>query len=276
MNVPVVPFINPTLPTGVTGDGALAPERAQEVAREFEAMLVHQLLKQMREASSWFGNEEDDRLFGNQLLEAVDVELARQLATGGGLGLAAVLMPQLADADANTAAALMETARAAPTYTAPGLSVPGVPELGADASLASRHVTSEFGLRQDPIDGGHRFHGGVDLRAAYGREIGAAESGTVVFAGEQGGYGLTVVLEHGAGVQTRYAHLSAIQVSAGDRVGARDPIGRAGDTGRATGSHLHFELIRDGERVDPASIEGGIENLLKKLRLSADWSNSRT
>ena len=261
MNLPVVPFVGQVMPTGSSGDGTGSPARLDNVAQEFEAMLIHQLLKQMREASNWFGTEDEDRLFGNQLLETIDVELARQLAIGGGLGLAEVLMPRLLG----------------------GTGVEPANPSGVEAnsqplpdSARSEYVTSAFGLRQDPIAGDSRFHAGVDFRAAYGREIGAAGPGRVVFAGEQGGYGLTVVIEHSGGVRTRYAHLSSIQVSEGEAVGAQDPIGRAGDTGRATGSHLHFELIRDGERIDPSTVKGGIEGLLKKLRLSADWSNSRT
>ena len=276
MPLPVVPFIGPNLPTGIAGDGTPSPERLQDVAKEFEAMLVHQLLKQMREASTWFGEDEEDQMFGNQLLGAIDVELARQLATGGGLGLATVLMPRLLESSTEAGAGAGPSPMGAPSFSPSGLAAYRVPDGETSDSLVSERVTSEFGLRKDPIAGDHRFHAGVDLRAAYGREIGAAESGTVVFAGEQGGYGLTVVIEHGGGVRTRYAHLSSLQVAEGDAVHARDPIGRAGDTGRATGSHLHFELIRDGKPVDPASIEGGIEGLLKKLRLSADWSNSRT
>jgi len=281
MTLPVSASVGLGLPSGLPGDGSSSPERIQEVVREFESMLIHQLLRQMRETSRWLGNEEDDELFGDRLLETIDVEFARQLAAGGGLGLSNVLMPGLLDAAESPASPeVFSLNTSAPTYVAPGnQSIPGAtpPPAGAPGEpLVSERVTSTFGLRQDPIAGDHRFHGGVDLRAAYGREIGAAESGTVVFAGEQGGYGLTVVIEHGEGVRTRYAHLSSILVTEGDAVGSRDPIGRAGQTGRATGSHLHFELIRNGERVDPASIEGGLDGLLKKLRLSADLSISRT
>lgn len=278
MTLPVSPLVGLSAP-GLPGDGSGSPGRLQEIAREFESLLIHQLLRQMRETSRWLGNEEDEELFGDRLLETIDVELARQLAVGGGLGLSSVLMPGLLDGkDATVPAEILSLSTRAPTYGAANTpkALAGVfPEPTADP-LVSESVTSAFGLRKDPIAGDHRFHAGVDLRAAYGREIGAAESGTVVFAGEQGGYGLTVVIEHGEGVRTRYAHLSSILVGEGDAVGPRDPIGRAGQTGRATGSHLHFELIRNGERVDPATIKGGLDGLLKKLRLSADLSISRT
>jgi murein DD-endopeptidase MepM/ murein hydrolase activator NlpD len=89
------------------------------------------------------------------------------------------------------------------------------------------------------------------VRAAYGEDIQAAGAGKVVFSGTQRGYGTTVIVQHPDGVQTRYAHLSAALVSAGDELQAGQVVGRAGRTGRATGTHLHFEVIADGKQVDP-------------------------
>ncbi len=232
------------LPQGAAGD---SPERLMEVAREFESIIIHQLLQQMRAAASW-NDDEDGELFGTRLMETIDVELARQLAMGGGLGLAEALIPSLAGGVSEGAA-----------------SGPGV-----DTTSSLTTVTSDFGWRQDPIVGEQRFHAGVDLRAAYGREVGAAQTGRVVQAGEQGGYGLTVVVEHRPGIQTRYAHLSSILVQPGEQVAARQAIGRAGQTGRATGTHLHFEVTQDGKPVDPRTLTGGLDGLLKELRLAAD------
>ncbi len=112
-------------------------------------------------------------------------------------------------------------------------------------------LTSHFGWRADPLDGHVRFHRGVDVRAAYGTEVPAAAQGSVVFAGEQGGYGTTVVVAHPQGLRTRYAHLSASLVRVGDQVAAGQPIGRVGSSGRSTGAHLHFEVEQDGRRIDP-------------------------
>jgi murein DD-endopeptidase MepM/ murein hydrolase activator NlpD len=119
-------------------------------------------------------------------------------------------------------------------------------------------VTSAFGWRRHPITHEVKFHQGVDLRAAYGQEIQAAAAGKVVFSGDQGGYGATVVVEHQDGTQTRYAHLSARLVKKGDEVGAGEPLGRAGRSGRATGTHLHFEVIApNGQRVQPEQWANG-------------------
>jgi murein DD-endopeptidase MepM/ murein hydrolase activator NlpD len=116
------------------------------------------------------------------------------------------------------------------------------------------HVTSHFGWRRDPITGESRFHSGVDLAAVYGQDVQAAKSGLVVFSGEQRGYGNTVIVQHEDGTRTRYAHLSALLVNQGDRVDGGQPVGRAGHSGRATGTHVHFEVMAaDGRRLNPES-----------------------
>ena len=129
-------------------------------------------------------------------------------------------------------------------------------------------TTSPFGWRRDPFSGVATYHRGVDLRAAYGEPIGAADSGTVVFAGEQRGYGQTVVVEHAGGVRTRYAHLSSLTTEVGAEVKAGDAIGRAGRSGRATGTHLHFEVTQNGRPIDPQAFRPGG---LKVERVIADW-----
>ena len=119
-------------------------------------------------------------------------------------------------------------------------------------------VTSAFGWRRHPITHEVKFHQGVDLRAAYGQEVQAAAAGKVVFSGDQGGYGATVVVQHEDGMKTRYAHLSARLVKQGDSVAAGESLGRAGRSGRATGTHLHFEVIAaDGQRVQPEQWAAG-------------------
>jgi murein DD-endopeptidase MepM/ murein hydrolase activator NlpD len=124
-------------------------------------------------------------------------------------------------------------------------------------------VTSAFGWRRHPITNQVKFHQGVDLRAAYGQEVQSAAAGKVVFSGDQGGYGATVIVQHHDGTRTRYAHLSARLVQKGDEVAAGEPLGRAGRSGRATGTHLHFEVIApNGQRVQPEQWAGGQATVL--------------
>ena len=112
--------------------------------------------------------------------------------------------------------------------------------------LKQLDVTSKFGRRYG------RFHAGIDLRAPRGTPIHAAAAGKVVFAGYSGGYGRMIVIDHGRGIQTAYAHTSRNLVATGQRVRQGDVIGNVGRTGNATGNHVHFEFRRYGRPLDPA------------------------
>ena len=119
-------------------------------------------------------------------------------------------------------------------------------------------VTSQFGMRKDPMRSGRgrrrERHAGLDLDAKMGTPVAAAGAGVIVRAGHEGGYGRMVVIDHGNGVETRYAHLSRIVVRRGQQVFAGQLLGKAGATGRATGVHLHFEIRVTGRPLDPAEI----------------------
>jgi murein DD-endopeptidase MepM/ murein hydrolase activator NlpD len=115
-------------------------------------------------------------------------------------------------------------------------------------------MTSPYGLRMR----GWRptLHHGVDVAAPTGTPVRAMKAGRVERAGPMGGYGLTVVMSHGGNVRTLYAHLSRIDVSAGQSVGGGHVIGAVGQTGNATGPHLHFEITRWGRAEDPVVLLG--------------------
>lgn len=112
-------------------------------------------------------------------------------------------------------------------------------------------INSSFGNRIDPISRRRAFHSGVDYAAPRGTPIHASAGGRVIFAGNRRHYGLTVEVDHGAGLVTRYAHASRLLVSKGEVVMPGQEIARIGATGRATGPHLHFEILKDGHFVDP-------------------------
>jgi murein DD-endopeptidase MepM/ murein hydrolase activator NlpD len=114
-------------------------------------------------------------------------------------------------------------------------------------------VTSEFGPRIHPITGDRRFHTGVDLRAPEGAPIRAAAGGVVREAGHRGGYGNTVEIDHGNGTSTLYAHASVVLVDKGQRVEPGQPVALVGQTGQATGPHLHFEVRRNDHPLNPTS-----------------------
>ncbi|PSB12034.1 peptidase M23 [filamentous cyanobacterium CCP2] len=112
-------------------------------------------------------------------------------------------------------------------------------------------LTSVFGNRVHPILGYTRFHSGIDFGADYGRPIWAAHIGVVIFAGWYGGYGQAVIVDHGGGVTTLYAHASELYVDEGQTVQKGQPIAAIGSTGLSTGPHLHFEVRVNGEPTDP-------------------------
>jgi murein DD-endopeptidase MepM/ murein hydrolase activator NlpD len=112
-------------------------------------------------------------------------------------------------------------------------------------------VTGSFGERIDPFNGEGAFHTGVDISAAYGQAVIAPADGAVAFAGESGGYGRLVILEHGQGISTRYGHLASFAVAEGQRVRRGDVIGYVGRSGRTTGPHLHYEVRIQDVPVNP-------------------------
>lgn len=115
----------------------------------------------------------------------------------------------------------------------------------------TREITSPFGNRIDPLLGRLALHPGIDFRASTGAPIKSAGAGTVVLAGEVNGYGNLVEIDHGQGVTTRYGHLSKFNVRTGQKVDEGQVIGFAGSTGRSTGSHLHYEIRRNGTPINP-------------------------
>jgi len=112
-------------------------------------------------------------------------------------------------------------------------------------------VTSDFGTRIDPYSAERKMHQGIDIATPIGQPIYSPSDGTVVFAGTEGGYGKVLVIDHGYGVKTRYAHLSDILVRTGDRVGRGDKVAAVGNTGRSTGPHLHYEVRVNGIPENP-------------------------
>lgn len=123
--------------------------------------------------------------------------------------------------------------------------------------IAGRPVTwgwmsSKYGNRLDPFTGKSAWHAGVDFAGKKNSEVVAVAGGVVTHASKRSGYGLMVEITHGDGYVTRYGHHSELLVSVGDIVKRGDVIGRMGSSGRATGPHVHFEVLKDGRHLDPA------------------------
>lgn len=121
----------------------------------------------------------------------------------------------------------------------------------AGQPVRSGYITSRFGYRTHPITGKRSFHRGVDFAAKRGAEVIAVADGVVVASGAQSGYGRTVEIRHANGMVTRYAHNEKNLVQVGDIVKQGETIAKLGATGRATGPHVHFEVLKDGAAVNP-------------------------
>lgn len=119
--------------------------------------------------------------------------------------------------------------------------------------IASTMITSEYGWRVHPIFGTSRYHSGIDIGADYGEAVWASAGGVVVHSGWLGGYGKAVIIDHGGGISTLYAHNSKLTVGEGETVYQGQVVAYAGSTGYSTGPHLHFEVREYGEPVSPYS-----------------------
>lgn len=114
-------------------------------------------------------------------------------------------------------------------------------------------LNSKFGYRSDPFRTKFGFHSGIDIDANYGEPIVATADGNVSKAGWHHSYGKTVIVDHKDGYETLYGHLSAINVKKGQKVTVGEVIGKAGSTGRSTGTHLHYEVVKNGKRINPSN-----------------------
>lgn len=215
-------------------------EELEKAARAFEGYFVQTLLKEMRQAADM-----GTGLFSGTEMETFsdlfDEEIASRVA-GRGLGMADMII---------------EGARRSAAMTAYGSDAPQAFAVGREGfawplpSASPGRVSSDFGHRSDPLAGGRAHHSGLDLAAPEGTPVLAVKGGVVRRAGDAGGYGNLVEIDHGDGVSTRYAHQAELRVAPGQRVEAGEIIGTVGSTGRSTGPHLHLEVRVDGEAVDP-------------------------
>ena len=219
------------------------PEQVRALAVQFESILLAQMLKGIRE-SLFESDDESTGFGGGPLGDSLFQEFSLALSRAGGVGLGQAITAPL-EAAAGVRAADVAAAHGVPLDPA---------SVAVDAPAALDRpspLTSAYGWRRDPISGAMKFHKGIDLAMPVGDDVPAARAGEVVFAGNLAGYGRTVVVKHNDTTSTRYAHLSEILVKPGDVVGAGQTIARSGASGKATGPHLHFEVLQEGQAVDP-------------------------
>lgn len=256
-----------TSPAAPAAETAARPnqDKLRALAAQFESLLISQMLREMR--ATLFDDDEDTGFASGPLSDTLYSELSLALSRAGGIGFGqSMVEPLIRQADVmagvpgpaanirplgESAAALRQLGEPATALRQLADPAPTLRSLVESGLPLKGRVTSSYGWRQDPIDGTKKFHKGTDIALPVGADVPAARAGTVTFAGELPGYGLTVVVSHEGNQATRYAHLSAVTVKAGDVVAAGQAIARSGASGRVTGPHLHFELLEGGQPVDP-------------------------
>jgi len=237
--VDVAGLVPPQGPDITVGDAKRM--NSEEAARQFESYLAQMMVKEMRNTLP------DGGIFGSKAAEmfseVFDQEIAKRISESGRLGLQKSIMARLGEAEPVPEAPI--PGRAGSRALFPG----EVPVVGG-------RVSSGFGQRRDPFHGKQRAHRGVDIAAPRGAPIQPVRPGTVAFAGEKRGFGNVVVIDHGGGLQTTYAHCQRLLVQEGQRVGVGQSIATVGQTGRATGPHVHVEARLHGAAVDPVETFG--------------------
>jgi murein DD-endopeptidase MepM/ murein hydrolase activator NlpD len=202
-------------------------------AKDLEAWFVAYLAKELRSGLAGGGPLGEGA--ASAFADMFDQEIGRAVSAGQGIGLAAQLARDFQGAEA-----------------------PPEGRRGGEPVAGAGRVTSGFGMRHDPLHGELRRHDGVDIAAPVGTPIRAPKDGVVRFAGDRGGYGNVVYLDHGDGTESRYAHCDALAVRAGQVVRSGDVIASVGSTGRSTGPHLHLELRANGAALDPSALVPGV------------------
>ncbi|MFN8009150.1 MAG: peptidoglycan DD-metalloendopeptidase family protein [Terriglobia bacterium] len=242
-------------------------------SQQFEALFVGYMLKVMR--STVDADDEESKALGKDIyMDMFDNEIASNIAKNRSLGIGELLYQQLTEREkVNRSTALPSPSQKSlspapssvplgPVLPSPDLKHPTATDLDDQEESDPEkklwtplqgELTSAYGYRPDPETRKMSFHRGMDIAAPLGTPFHAAQSGTVVYSGMLGSYGNTIVIEHAGGFRSLYAHASRVLVSPGETVTAEQPIGIVGNTGHSRGAHLHFELQRQGIRIDPAA-----------------------
>ena len=253
-------IINP-LAIGRTVTSDMSPlERNQIAAEDFESYLVEMLLKEMRKTipKGMLSSQAMDTF-----TEMMDKVMAQEIAASGGMGFADSMMKQmgvnLGDDGAKGGLLLENNPSLRKIGKGSGLldhfkhAKDNIVQLVGKLPVQGR-ISSEFGMRHHPVHKEFRQHSGLDIAASKGSPIDAVMDGKVIFSGKRGTYGNTVVIQHDDGYKSLYAHCSELKVSVGDQVKSGAEIATVGSTGVTTGNHLHFEIRKNDEAVDPLRV----------------------
>ncbi len=224
----------------------------RQAARAFESLFLQTLISRMREAQleeGFFGGGTGSAIYDGLF----EQHLGESVAERSPLGIAKLLEEQWTRGRGSEVEPALERLNGLRARNAYETATAASDGLGSASPAASPpRISRSYGWGNDPIDGRGRFHAGVDLAAPTGTPVLAIAPGRVVDVGPRGSYGLLIELEHAQGWRTRYAHLSGADVSEGQWVVRGQALGKVGQSGRATGPHLHFEARKNGANADPA------------------------
>ncbi|HYA85697.1 MAG TPA: peptidoglycan DD-metalloendopeptidase family protein [Nitrospirota bacterium] len=222
------------------------PEAVKEVARQMESLFVYEMLKVMREAS---GKSSTGGLGSDTYTTMFDMELSKVLSERG-IGLSDMIENAISakiDKTGQTPAAPSQQVHSQKSSVQADIK-----DLLPD--VASPRISSGYGMRHDPFSGELKFHQGLDIPAPAGTDIHPLRPGTVLYSGKQAEYGNVVIIDHGDGFTSKYAHNQTNLVQEGEKVDTASIIARVGSTGKSTGSHIHFEVAYKGQNVDPGML----------------------
>jgi murein DD-endopeptidase MepM/ murein hydrolase activator NlpD len=210
----------------------------------------------IKDAKTEIENQRDQKVLNVQILETKKSQLNSQLAARDNIykelaSRESEYKKMLDDADAEAAKLIAQINAVPSTYTPSSGSVKYSGEKFTWPTPSCSNISSPFGSRMHPIQKRVITHNGIDISAAYGAAIVSAAEGKVANAGWNGSYGRYIVVDHGGGFKTLYAHCSTLLVSSGDVVSRGQTIAKVGSTGNSTGPHLHFEVLVNGAQVNP-------------------------
>lgn len=257
------------------GDASL-----RKAVKDFEGFMMGQMYKSMYESvpkSDLFG----DAGFARDVFMGIYVDEVSKKSSMGDSGLAAMMYKQITGKKLSEVEKDLEKIQKTRDLPQQDLTkeVEKMASTPAEDSNTARQVmddllgmaqslsekqSSGFGLRHHPIFKKQMFHHGIDYALPKGQDVATPASGKITFAGKKGGYGNTVVVDHGHGISSLYAHLASVDVKEGQTLTKGETIGKIGSTGISTGPHLHFEVRKDDKPIDPkrlASLEKTVKGL---------------
>lgn len=221
-------------------------KRLEEACAEFESLFIYLVMKQMRKTiaqSNLISGGKGEEIFTSMM----DEELSKQISLRQGLGLRDVLIEQLTGKRGSVLPHSITTQIYSKNRSAEECAQPFVPPIFGN-------ISSTYGWRKDPFTGKRDFHQGIDIARPSGAEIPAVADGRVVFSGWKKGYGRVLEIEHQDGLNTFYAHNSKNLVKVNEMVAKYQVIALVGSSGRSTGPHLHYEVRRNGEAINPTKV----------------------